>query len=160
MSTQNSALRLERRRLVCASPIPGADVVEISMAPSVRRRREALLAEDPAMHRRPCASRLEGEQDGALEAPISLASVVRFALGLMAALALGVAGVGIGMLLSPGVYSGPTAVHGVVAGESIWSIAQGVNTDRPLEDVVTDIRALNDVEGALMVGQQIKVPIR
>ena len=51
-------------------------------------------------------------------------------------------------------------MHGVVAGESIWSIAQGVNTDRPLEDVVTDIRALNDVEGALMVGQQIKVPIR
>lgn len=156
MSTQNSALHLEQRRLVCVPPIPGADVVEISMAPSVRRRREVLLAEDPAMHRRPCVSRLEGEQDGALEAPI----VVRFALGLMAALALGVAGVGIGMLLSPGVYSGPTAVHGVVAGESIWSIAQGVNTDRPLEDVVTDIRALNDVEGALMVGQQIKVPIR
>ncbi|WP_040313478.1 LysM peptidoglycan-binding domain-containing protein [Schaalia cardiffensis] len=160
MSTQNSALRLERRHLVSVPPISGADVVEISTAPSVRRRREALLAEDPAMHRRPCASRLEGERDGALGAPFSLASVVRFALGLMAALALGVAGVGIGMLLSPGVYSGPTAVHGVVAGESIWSIAQGVNTDRPLEDVVTDIRALNDVEGALMVGQQIKVPIR
>lgn len=160
MSTQNSALRLERRHLVSVPPISGADVVEISMAPSVRRRREALLAEDPAMHRRPCASRLAGEQDAVLGESFSLTSLVRFILWVMAVLALGAAGVGIGMLLSPGVYSGPTAVHGVVAGESVWSIAQGVNTDRPLEDVVTDIRALNDVEGALMVGQQIKVPIR
>ncbi len=160
MSTQNSALRLERRHLVSVPPISGADVVEISMAPSVRRRREALLAEDPAMHRRPCASRLAGEQDAVLGESFSLTSLVRFILWVMAVLALGAAGVGIGMLLSPGVYSGPTAVHGVVAGESIWSIAQGVNTDRPLEDVVTDIRALNDVEGTLMVGQQIKVPIR
>lgn len=160
MSTRNSALRLEQRRLVSVSPIPGADVVEISMAPSARRRREVLLAEEPAMHRRPCASRLEGERDEVLGTSFSLVSLVRFILWAMAALALGVAGVGIGMLVSPGVYSGPTAMHAVAAGESVWSIAQDVNTDRPLEDVVTDIRALNDVEGVLMVGQQIKVPLR
>ncbi|MCF2710872.1 LysM peptidoglycan-binding domain-containing protein [Schaalia hyovaginalis] len=64
------------------------------------------------------------------------------------------------MLLSPGTYSGPTAVHAVSSGESLWSIAQGVNTDRPLEEVVTDIEALNGIEGGLVVGDLIEVPIR
>lgn len=152
MSVQNSAARCEHRRLALVEPIPGADVVEIGAAPSARRRRRALLAEDPAMRRRPNPPRAE-----AADASFSLG---RMLLGSMAALALGVGGVGVGTLLGPGDYSGPTSVHAVSAGESLWSIAQGVDTERPLEEVVTDIESLNGIEGGLVVGQRIEVPLR
>ena len=31
---------------------------------------------------------------------------------------------------------------------------------RPLKDVVNDIKELNDVQGALQVGQEVRVPTR
>lgn len=151
MSVQHSAVRFERPRLALVEPIPGADVVEIGAAPSARRRRRALLAEEPAMRRRPSRPRIEAAED--------LFPLGRFLLGSMAALALGVGGVGLGTLLAPQAYSGPTSVHAVSAGESLWSIAQGVDTERPLEEVVTDIESLNGVEGPLLVGQRIEVPL-
>lgn len=81
-------------------------------------------------------------------------------LGSFATLVLGAAGVGVGLLVSPGVYDGPTTLHSVTSGESLWSIAQGVATNRPLEEVVTDIEALNGISGGLAVGQLVEVPVR
>ena len=48
----------------------------------------------------------------------------------------------------------------VASGDSVWSLAQGVSTTRPLKDVVNDIEELNDVQGALHVGQEVRVPTR
>ena len=42
----------------------------------------------------------------------------------------------------------------------MWSLAQGVDTSRPLQDVVTDIEQLNDIQGALQVGQEVRIPTR
>ena len=47
-----------------------------------------------------------------------------------------------------------------VSGDSVWSLAQGVNSERPLEEIVSDIERLNDLSGALQPGQRIVVPVR
>ena len=47
-----------------------------------------------------------------------------------------------------------------MSGDSVWSLAQNVKTDRPVEQVVADIERLNDVEGALQPGQRVVVPVR
>lgn len=144
---------------VFGDPRPGfgldshsAAVLSLDSAPSARRRREALRRDEPSSLRRPVVPASRGVRAGA--------RLVQLLGGALATLALGAAGAGAGLMLSPGTYSGPTAVHAVSSGESLWSIAQGVNTDRPLEEVVTDIEALNGIEGGLVVGDLIEVPIR
>lgn len=77
-----------------------------------------------------------------------LATVVLFALAITA-----------GLALRPAPYSGPTWQHSVAQGESVWSLAAAIGSERALEDVVTDIYALNSLgDGPLMVGQQIILP--
>jgi len=53
-----------------------------------------------------------------------------------------------------------TVTKAVVSGDSVWSLAQNVKTDRPLEQVVADIERMNDVQGALQPGQRVVVPVR
>ena len=87
---------------------------------------------------------------------MSIGHVVR---GVCATLALSVVAGLAGFALAPDVYSGPTIEHAVTGGESVWSLAQGVDTDRNLEDVVTDIQRLNGIEGGLQVGQKVILPL-
>ena len=67
-------------------------------------------------------------------------------------------GVGAGLLAQPEPYAGPTVVHSVVAGDSVWGLATSVDTQRPLEQVVLDIETLNHVDGALQPGQLVELP--
>ena len=80
--------------------------------------------------------------------------------GAIATLALTVGAGALGVALQPSAYDGPTVTKSVVSGDSVWSLAQGVDTERPLEEVVADIERLNDVRGALQPGQRVVVPIR
>lgn len=158
MSARSQAvLGADRRtgasRLVPVPDLPDARIVPLDSAPSLRRRRERLLLDDPASRRRP-RRRVEAAPVESSVAPLKVL------LGALATIALGAAGAGAGLLVSPGTYSGPTRVHAVTAGESLWSIAQTVPTERPLDAVVTDIRALNDVEGMLQPGDLLEVPLR
>ncbi len=66
----------------------------------------------------------------------------------------------LGLAIQPAAYDGPTVTKAVVSGDSVWSLAQNVKTDRPLEQVVSDIERLNDVQGALQPGQRVLVPVR
>ncbi|MDC4233065.1 LysM peptidoglycan-binding domain-containing protein [Actinomyces sp. B33] len=142
-----------RRRLLAVVPDPvDAEVLSIDSAPSARRRRRAQLAEEPAMRRRPAAPRAG---DRAIRVPLG-----RFLIHGAVVVSLGLAGVGAGILVQPDAYAGPTRVHSVVAGDSMWSLAQGVDTDRPLEEVVVDIERLNGLDGALVQGQRVLVPVR
>ena len=112
-----------------------ASVYDIRQAPSARRRRELLRNDDPSMRRRPVVA--------------TRSSIA----------ATGIA-VGAGLALQTQPYDGPTRVVSVASGDSVWSLAQGVSTTRPLKDVVNDIEELNDVQGALQVGQEVRVPTR
>lgn len=131
----------------------GADVVSIESAPSARRRKGVLRHDDPATRRRP----VRRHQAIAARSTVSIENVVR---GFCATLALSVVAGLAGFALSPDVYSGPTIEHAVTGGESVWSLAQGVDTDRNLEDVVTDIQRLNGIEGGLQVGQKVILPLK
>lgn len=81
-------------------------------------------------------------------------------LGYLAAVAVVVVGGGLlGLMLRPDAYAGPTWEHSVSAGESLWSVAQGIQTERAIEDVVEDIRQLNGLStDALQVGQELILP--
>ena len=84
----------------------------------------------------------------------------RLLSGALAFIAATGIAVGAGLALQTQPYDGPTRVVSVASGDSVWSLAQGVSTTRPLKDVVNDIKELNDVQGALQVGQEVRVPTR
>ena len=128
---------------------PLATVRDISSAPSARRRLSAQRGDDPSFLRVPVAPR-RGEHS----------SRRGLVAGAIATLALTVGAGALGVALQPSAYDGPTVTKSVVSGDSVWSLAQGVNTERPLEEVVADIERLNDVRGALQPGQRVVVPIR
>ncbi|WP_022868054.1 LysM peptidoglycan-binding domain-containing protein [Schaalia vaccimaxillae] len=142
---------VRRTRLVAVPDVSVDDVRDIASAPSARRRRDAQRQELPAMRREPANPKVESQY---MSIPLG-----RVLLGGLAVLALSVGGVGVGSLLQPSAYEGPTRVHSVMAGESVWSLAQAVETDRPLEAVVADIESLNNVRGGLGVGDRIIVPV-
>lgn len=76
-----------------------------------------------------------------------------------AAIVVLTAALGIGVLLRPAPYSGPTWAHSVVAGESVWSVAASLGSPRALEDVVTDILELNGLaDGIIHPGQELLLP--
>ncbi|QWW18954.1 LysM peptidoglycan-binding domain-containing protein [Schaalia sp. 19OD2882] len=157
-AARSSALRdsSARRHLRAVPESPLATVHDISQAPTARRRRELLRSEVPADGRRPLrprsASRAAVTIDGAMVLRAVLVVVVTMVLTALAA--------GVGIALQPSAYRGPTLTHSVVAGESVWSLAAAVDTDRPLEDVVTDIEALNDLDAGLRVGQLVVLPVQ
>lgn len=153
-----------------AARAPLASVSRISEAPSVRRRVEALRAEDPVAHRRPLPPRrpqairtisLADALATVWAQVVSLASRIRLAGVLYAAAftAAMVVAVMVGLSLQGSGYAGPTVVHSVGAGESVWSLAATVDTDRPLADVVSDIQSLNNISGGLSRGQQVVLPL-
>lgn len=81
-------------------------------------------------------------------------------LGYMAALVAVVVGGGyLGLGLRAPEYSGSTWEHSVSAGESLWSLAASLETERPIEQVMEDIRHLNDLDAdRLAVGQMLVLP--
>jgi len=128
---------------------PLATVRDISTAPSVRRRLDAQRGDDPSFLRAPAAPRTRARS--------SRRGIVA---GALATLVLSVGAGALGLAIQPAAYDGPTVTKAVVSGDSVWSLAQNVKTDRPLEEVVADIERLNDVEGALQPGQRVVVPVR
>ena len=115
---------------------PLARVYDIQNAPSVRRRRQVLRADDPSMRRHPVL-------------------VQRTQINLRRALSSGLA-----FVAAVGIAIGAGLALQTSRGDSVWSLAQGVDTSRPLQDVVTDIEQLNDIQGALQVGQEVRIPTR
>lgn len=149
-----------------------ASVVHISNAPSACRRRQVLRAEDPCVRRRPHL-RVNSVEDSGVVSAVELASVVsqavrtgvaqlrmRHLLSVGAFIASVTIAAQVGLALQPAPYSGPTVEHAVRSGESVWSLAASVDTQRPLEDVVVDIERLNGISGALSVGQHLTLPTR
>lgn len=138
---------------------PLAEVRDIRTAPSALRRRQVLVAEDPSARRRPTPPRVASTRAGSTASRASVSGTVKKVLaGLVLATAgLGL-GVGAGVLAQPDPYSGPTVVHSVVAGDSVWGLAATVDTSRPLEQVVLDIEELNHLDGVLQPGQLVELP--
>lgn len=105
-----------------------------------------------------------GSARAALTAPVTYrfqvplyAKVAGWILAFALVIAVGMAA---GSLLRAEPYSGPTHTHTVASGESLWGLAQGVGSVRPLEDVVEDIRGLNGLSDAtLHPGQQVVLPL-
>ena len=116
-----------------------ATVRDISSAPSVRRRIEAQRADDPAFLRAPVPPRRPARS--------SRRSLVAGALAL-------------GLAIQPSAYDGPTVIKAAVSGDSIWSMAESVRSERPVEEIVADIERLNGISGALRPGQRVVVPVR
>lgn len=168
--TSNIAV-VDGQRTDSASPDLAA-VVQISEAPSARARRTLLLSEDPADRRRPivrarsfqqvgtisvaelASLAYQGIRSGAARLRVKhLANVALFAVCVVVAAQIGLA-------LQPAAYSGPTLDYSVHTGDSVWSIAATVNSERSLEEVVADIRQMNGIDGALQPGQRIILPTR
>jgi putative lysM domain protein len=80
--------------------------------------------------------------------------------GTVATLALSVGAGILGLALQPDTYDGPTVMKAAVSGDSVWSMAQNVRSERPLEESVADIERLNDISGAIHPGQRVVVPVR
>ncbi|MDO5033907.1 MAG: LysM peptidoglycan-binding domain-containing protein [Actinomycetaceae bacterium] len=85
------------------------------------------------------------------------------ALAFVSALTLLTAGgVALGTIFQPAVDVENTRIASVQAGDSLWSIAERLEIeDRSLEDVVTDIRVLNQLDSAVLTpGQILTVPTK
>lgn len=152
------APRTARPHLSVVPDRPVASVSSIHDAPSARRRRQRLREEDPSMRRVPRGVRREREVVTVSVAAL-LRPVVRVGAGLLALASLTAGAAGLG-LATQSSYDGPTQVHHVVAGESLWGLASRVGAERPLEEVVADIEALNDLDGGLTPGQPVVLPLR
>lgn len=91
---------------------------------------------------------------------VSVPVVIQTLAWVSAALAVFAAALAMGLALRPAPYVGDTWEHTVVQGESVWGLANSLGLERSLEDVVTDIYALNDMTGSLLhPGQQILLPV-
>ena len=145
-----SRSRARRSPLRVVEEAPLATVRDISTAPSARRRVEAQRIDDPSYLRAPAAPRRRtgSSRRGLFAGVLARRSSCRLAP------------VPSVWRFSPDAYDGPTVTKAVVSGDSVWSLAQGVKTDRPLEQVVADIERMNDVRGALQPGQRVVVPVR
>ena len=138
-----------RSLLRAVEDAPLATVRDISTAPSARRRIEAQRVDDPSYLRSPAAQPRRTPTTPRGINPRALATLV-----------LSVGAGALGLAIQPAAYDGPTVTKAVVSGDSVWSLAQNVKTDRPLEQVVADIERMNDVQGALQPGQRVVVPVR
>ena len=67
---------------------------------------------------------------------------------------------GLGLALRPAPYQGETWQHTVTAGDSVWGLAAGLESGRPLAQVVEDIKTLNQLDGAAIYeGQVLQLPL-
>lgn len=149
--TPGSTVSFPARRspMRSAPDVRVATVRDISSAPSARRRIEAQRADDPAFLRAPVPPRRPARS--------SRHSLV---VGALATLALSVGAGALGLAIQPSPYDGPTVIKAAVSGDSIWSLAESVRSERPLEEIVADIERLNGISGALRPGQRVVVPVR
>lgn len=166
---EQSRVRVAPLRLVGGTDTPQAvaTVTPISQAPSMRLRRARLLAEDPAMRRRPVLNTRRAGQartnagirirSGSAPSRLAFARSAGYAVCLALSI---VAGAALGISLQPSPYAGPTIEHSVVAGDSLWSLAAAVGSERPLEEVVLDIKRMNDLDNGLVPGQSLILPTR
>ena len=163
MTSGGAAVRRPHpRRLAAVPEAPLAEVRDIATAPSAARRRAAVLGEDPAAQRRPlrAASEAAGSARAVSARAVSARrpALLRLVGGVAAVVvATGIAA-GAGIAARPDPYSGPTFTHSVAAGESVWGLAQSLGSDRPLDQVVSDIERLNDLGGGLVPGQEVTLP--
>lgn len=109
---------------------------------------------------RPSVSRSPKSAEGLADTSgVSVGRAVAYVTAL--ALASGVAA-GIGVIVQPSVDTANTRVASVQAGDSLWSIAGGLDiTGRNIDEVVYDIRELNQLDSnTLTPGQTLVVPTK
>lgn len=143
-----------------------AQVIDLNAERMRRRSRDDAEAEELrlAMLRHPAVrggQSFRQPSESLPSGPVkALWSMARRALLYLSALLLVVAlGATAGFLMREEPYSGPTWDHSVGAGESLWSLATGIETPRPVEQVIEDIRQLNSLESTgLQVGQVLTLP--
>ncbi|WP_026460848.1 LysM peptidoglycan-binding domain-containing protein [Schaalia suimastitidis] len=145
-----AVVKTQRPRLIVVPDAPLAPVRDISSAPSLRRRREQLREDSPADARRPLMRHTSTVK--------KRGSYLRAALAVGSTVVATVGAIFFGLALQPQIDPAATVVHSVQSGESVWSIAASLDTQRPLEDIVTDIYRLNDISGGLAVGQMLRLP--
>ncbi|MSS83602.1 LysM peptidoglycan-binding domain-containing protein [Actinomycetaceae bacterium WB03_NA08] len=127
-----------------------ATVRHIRTAPSVIEMERARLRH-PSVRARRQTDAMHGTAKKILVQCIAYC----FALFLVVAL-----GAGVGMVLQPGTYSGQAVQHSVDTGDTLWGLAASIGAERPILDVIEDIKALNGLEGdGLVAGQQIILPV-
>lgn len=156
---------------------PVATVHDIASAPSLRKARlveeqlQAARLRHPAYRARPAvaprpnpvavpkAHPVKVTPTGRSAAAFAPAAgrVGRYVLTLFTVVAVSFA---VGWQLQAPSYAGATWDHSVAVGESVWGLADRVGSDRPLGEVVEDIRALNGLGSDLLVpGQVLTLPV-
>lgn len=89
--------------------------------------------------------------------PGLLGRILSYVVVLVLVAALGGA---LGTALRAEPYAGPTTGHAVAQGESLWSLAASVESERPIREIMEDIRQLNALESdVLLVGAPIVLPV-
>lgn len=135
-----------------------ATVRDINSAPSRRRQHAALQAEEPSWARRPHAPRTSRVQ--AVTSPLHVAELVKWAALSFISIAVAV----VVFMVSSDAYVAANLSevtnYSVQAGDSLWSVAQGLQSSRPLADVVADIQLLNGGVTSLSIGQDLIVPVK
>ncbi len=119
------------------------------LASAEQRERELAKLRHPSVR-----ARVQAPSQGALS------PLIMKAVAYLLTLAFVVVGGGfVGLLLREPAYQGVTWEHSVSQGESLWSVAAGIETGRQIEEVMEDIRQLNNLErDGLMIGQQLTLP--
>lgn len=90
-------------------------------------------------------------------APVTRAiQTVVFLIGLSALVILGLS---LGNMLSPGAYDGPTFNYSVRSGQSLWALAEQIESSRPIEEIMEDIRSINSLgNDRIFTGQVLELP--
>ncbi len=146
----------------------GARVIDLGIERARRRQSESAqsLSDEryAAMLRHPAARGGNSDRTQDLlsgrQATVSLSFLVRrVGLYLLALIVVVALSAGAGLLMRDSAYTGPTWQHSVSAGESLWSLAAGIKTSEPIEQVMEDIRQLNALESTtLQIGQELVLP--
>lgn len=137
-----------------------AKIYDISSAPSMKRRRERLCMEAPRDARRPVVPRRSDVRSVVSEKSM-LDTVLKVGMLLVLTCVLSIVAAGVGLSLQGGHQDIETTTRSVRAGESVWSLAASIESDRPLDEIVSDIEALNEgIDGTLRIGQRVVLPRR
>lgn len=125
--------------------------------PAYRMRAQSLTATQTPVPTLAQATSLKRSQTFSSRVAPSFLIGMKYLIALIIVVGSGFA---LGVQLQPAAYSGPIWSHSVSAGESVWALADRVGSNRPLRDVVEDIRLLNDLSTDLLVpGQVVTLPV-
>lgn len=149
----------------------GADLIQEDLAEIVdldafrRNRGGRNVPTGSAVSLKPAASLKPGASPKSAAAPTHSSQLdfvrlaVRAAMWVLVMVAALSIALGLGMALRPSAYSGQTWLHPVSAGESVWALAESIESPRPLEDVVADIVQLNSLDDmTIHPGQELILP--